>query len=103
MAAPKKKNAPSSRKGKNSKNTPQQNTTIIEMIGYAIICVAVVSFIVLLSMHDPNNAIIALMKGLAGNLSFILPFIVLWIGLMTVSALAVVVLLIEQRKRMFKA
>ena len=29
--------------------------------------------------------------------------IVLWIGLMTVSALAVVVLLIEQRKRMFKA
>ncbi len=82
MAASKKKTTSSTKgKGKTSKTAPQQNTTIIEMIGYAIICVAVVSFIVLLSMHDPNNAIVAVMKGLAGNLSFVLPFIILWVGL----------------------
>ena len=81
MAASKKKTSPAARKGKNGKNAPQQNTTIIEMIGYGIICIAVVSLIVLLSMHDPNNAIVSLMRGLAGNLCYVLPFILLWIGL----------------------
>jgi len=80
MAASKKKNSAAAR-GKRSSKAPQQNVTIIEMSGFGIICLSVVSFIVLLSMSDPHNPFIAVMKGLAGNLSFLLPFIILWIGL----------------------
>ena len=84
MAASKKK-ASSTRAGKGSKKAVQpQRTTSIELIGLGIICLAVVSFVVLLSTNDPHNPVRSLLDGLAGKFSIVLPFIILWIGLITI-------------------
>ena len=90
MAASKKKNTSSSsaasRKGKNASPSPSPRSMGVELIGLAVICAAVVSFIVLVTTTDPTNAVRSLLEGLAGKLSIVLPFIILWAGLLTTFA-----------------
>lgn len=85
MAASKKSS--SARKGisaKKNKNTQAQRRSMgVELLGLGIVCVAVVSFVVLLSSDNPSNAIRSLLEGLGGKLSFAIPFIILWVGVLT--------------------
>ncbi len=81
MAAPKKKQS-SRNQSQKGKTAQAQRNTGIELVGLGIICAAVVSFIVLLSVDNPNNMVRSLLDGLAGRFSVVLPFIILWAGLL---------------------
>ncbi len=96
MAASKKKTSTSSNHSSSNRSSKKKGTAhqpvkysnessfnTVEMIGWGMICLGVVALIVLLPLSSPNNAFRLVLGGLAGCLSFVLPLVLIWIGLLT--------------------